>query len=176
MATMSLLFPVREGCLHTIHKSVVDWLKEPSRQGQEFTITAADSSQADNELAHCLNERTVSVLDRYHRGGKVKELSLSDVFTLRHLVWHSVRASKVSVANRRLLDFDWLVVRAELQQLDAVIFDSKLATAGTRCREQLSNKCRVLTRTARRQRDIRQGHDRVRRYMAVLVECVRYGS
>ena len=48
---MSLLFPAREGRLHVMHKSVIDWLTDEKRKGEKFWISDIEKSKANTILA-----------------------------------------------------------------------------------------------------------------------------
>ena len=53
-STMSLLFPVHEGVFKVMHKSVIDWLRDKSRAGEQYWIGEEDLIEAHVTLARQL--------------------------------------------------------------------------------------------------------------------------
>ena len=110
---ISLLFPIREGRFQVLHKSVVDFLqrKDDEAAGAQFFV---DDSNGHAALA----EACEASLDSGAAGGRVD-------YAVRFGVRHLCEAGQLKEARARLLDFGWLLRRAQSDAL-GVALDGEL--------------------------------------------------
>jgi len=86
IASVSSLLPIRDGCLHVIHKSVKDWLIDVSCYGEhDFTV---DETEGHRILASlCADE-----LDHLRKNGvRDAQFSSTEKYALRHGVRHMLK-------------------------------------------------------------------------------------
>ena len=121
-AAMSLLFPVREGRFQVMHKSVVDWLRDPKRSGQLHCVEQKDLDAAHRQLA-------TQLLSQSRQLSNASEaIKSSELFSLRHAVVHLVEADMIASATELLLDFQWLLLRAKVRQAEGLLQDGELVS------------------------------------------------
>ncbi|KAJ1458797.1 hypothetical protein M885DRAFT_83226 [Pelagophyceae sp. CCMP2097] len=76
---LSILFPIIDGKLSVLHKTVTDWLRRDDRAGERFFLSPDQIAEAHFKLARAL------------------EAALpSEVYAISHVVYHQVRAADAS--------------------------------------------------------------------------------
>ena len=89
ISSVSSLLPIRDGCLHVIHKSVKDWLTDASCYGEhDFTIDEKDGHRILASL--CADE-----LDHLkQKGVRVAQFSATEKYALHHGVRHMLQLNE----------------------------------------------------------------------------------
>ena len=90
ISSVSSLLPIRDGCLHVIHKSVKDWLTDTSCYGREHDFTI-DNKEGHRILASlCADE-----LDHLkEKGTRDVQFSATEKYALHHGVRHMLQLDK----------------------------------------------------------------------------------
>jgi len=86
-ADLSILFPIADGRLRVLHKSVTDWLQLPARAGKSFYLGPAEVTAAHARLARAL-EGALSL-------DGASELA---TYAVAQVVYHQVRAASADEA------------------------------------------------------------------------------
>ena len=96
ISSVSSLLPIRDGCLHVIHKSVKDWLTDTSCYGEhDFTMNEKDGHRILAIL--CANE-----LDHLKKKGvRDAQLSSTEKYAFHHGVRHMLQLDE-NVGSRSL--------------------------------------------------------------------------
>ena len=86
ISSVSSLLPIRDGCLHVIHKSVKDWLTDASCYGEhDFTMNGKDGH-------HILASLCADELDHLKQKGiRDAQISATEKYALRHGVRHMLQ-------------------------------------------------------------------------------------
>ena len=89
ISSVSSLLPIRDGCLHVIHKSIKDWLTDTSCYGEHDFIM-------DEKEGHCvLASLCADELDHLkQKGVHDTEFSCTEKYALRHGVRHMLQLDK----------------------------------------------------------------------------------
>ena len=95
--SVSSLLPIRDGCLHVIHKSVKDWLTDASCYGEHHFI------MDEKEGHRILGKLCADELDHLkQRGARDAQFSATEKYALHHGVRHMLQLEKENV---RRLDY-----------------------------------------------------------------------
>jgi len=136
ISSVSSLLPIRDGCLHVIHKSVKDWLTDTSCYGEhDFTMNEKDghrilASLCADELDH-LKQKGVSDL----------QFSSTEKYALNHGVRHMLQLDE-NVRSRRLEEC------VQTYVTDLELFYAKLCLdCSTAAKEMLWLQSQELSRT-----------------------------
>ena len=108
VSELSLLFPIRDGSFHVLHKTVVDWLLDTTRNDKTYHISAKNKVDAQKRLAHtCLKLAEEKVDD-----DKYKD------YPLRFAIQHACDVgNQQDLRNRAITlvaDYMYLYIRSSL--------------------------------------------------------------
>ena len=96
ISSVSSLLPIRDGCLHVIHKSVIDWMTDSSCYGQHDFVM--DEKEGNRILA---NLCTGELDDLKRRGVHNIEFSATDKYALCHGARHLLQSHENDGSHRK---------------------------------------------------------------------------
>ena len=118
-ADTALLFPVREGRFHVLHKSVVDWLTSGRAGG--FAVGPDDRAAAHAALSGTL----VALLEPLAAGAAAEAPAAMRAYALRHAVAHATRAASPTALRdlERVLGLRFVEATASAGRCAALVAD-----------------------------------------------------
>ena len=109
LSDLSLLFPVRDGKIHVLHKTVVDWLVKKARMDLSYYISPEDTADAHQRLA-----RTCLKLIEDGQGHEPAFLEYPVKFALAHACEVGAQQHLRDRAVAALLNFEYLYACASI--------------------------------------------------------------
>ena len=115
ITALSKFFPVREDRIYVIHKSVIDWLVDVQR-GNDDEAWFVNEQEAHKEVGtRCLS--LLHTLDNPFGNRAV-------AYALRHGILHLCEGCLIQEARDLFFRFEWLLSRARLGPIHALIEDA----------------------------------------------------
>ena len=121
VATLSMLFPVRDHRLHVFHKSVKDWLVNPERKEEMCYVGV-------QRVHETLGKRCHEVLREAL--GNDKEASEASTYALKHCIYHLCEGGRRQEARALMFRLEYLEERAKLGPAHALVLDGNRIRSG----------------------------------------------
>ena len=131
---LSLVFPERDGRLHVLHKTVMDWLKKPERRHEDFYVSFSETQEASKKLAH--HALLLVEQDTAHES---KYLQYPLQFALAHVRDVASDSGLLERAALALLRFPYLLRRAAVSS-PKLLEDATAISAEYRARKPKSDE------------------------------------
>ena len=124
VATLSMLFPVRDHRLHVFHKSVKDWLVNPERKEEMCYVGV-------QRVHETLGKRCHEILQEALGNNEASEAS---VYALKHCVAHLCEGGRRQEARGLMFRLEYLEERAKLGPAHALVLDGNRIRSGKKAK------------------------------------------